>query len=800
MIADIRHALRALGRSPGFTAAAIVTLALGIGATTAVFSLVEATLLRSLPYDDPASLVQIHENTATGAASGRHEESWKDFEALRAGARTLSRIAGFTPASFTLTHAERPERLPGASVTSDFFPTLGVEPRGRGFAASDEAPGGARVAIVSARLAQRLFGDAGAGEARTIRIDDAPFTIVGVLPAAFHFAPVGEADVWVPLQVSEERRERGYWHWIRVVARVSPRATPAAIRAELAGIGRSRSAEDPQHHPAARFEASSLRDEIVGPVRPILAILSAAVFCVLLIACVNVANLLLGRSARRRREIAIRLSLGAGRGQLLRLLLAESLVLAGSGAALGLFVARWALAALVALIPAERRAAMPFLSELRLSGPVLLFTLAVALLSIAAFGLGPALASIHAPRLDALRAGAGSIPAGRGGRSGSRLVATEVALTLLLLSSAALLVRSTIRLLKSDPVVRPDRLLTMHVWLPRRLQKASSIGEFERHLLEELATVPGVKGVATVSRLPLGGGDTGTPTSDDGRVLSDASLRTIGGGYLAVMQIPTLAGRAFGSADVAGSPRVILVNRAFARRAFPGEEAAGRRITFPFVDGPLAIVGVTGDENVVGPEAPVRPVVYFASSQDPSPDFSLMLRTAVDPETISAAVRERIARLGADVATTGSSSFARLLDDSPAVFLRRFPAQLIGAFGLLGLALASIGVFGVSARDVARRRREIGIRMALGASPSDVARAILLDTARALAAGCAIGVAASVGAAWIARRLLFEASAGDLPTLAAVTAGLSIVALVACAVPAWRAARIDPSIALRADG
>jgi putative ABC transport system permease protein len=800
-IGDLRQAARSLARSPGFTAAAATTLALGIGAAVAIFSLVEASLLRGLPYRDPQRLVHVWETGERGEI-GRHELSYSDYIAVREGAKVLESVAGFSGGAVILSLPNRVERFPALRVTASFFPTLGVVPAlGRVFLPAEDDAGAARVVMLSRKLWSRLFGGSARFEERVVRLQGVPHTVVGVLPARFHFALEPDADVFLPVRPTEQQKTRGYWHWLHAIARLSPGVTPAQAKAGADAVAATIEAADPRWHSHEGLLFRPLAEEITGQVRPVLLALGAAAACVLLITCANVATLLLGRSARRRKEIAVRIALGATRGRLTRFLLTESLLLAGVGCALGLFLAQWTQQLIVAGIPPDRRAMMPFLADVRLGGTVLAFAAVVSLLTALACGLAPALRAGGASPMAAMKGGPSN---GRGNRrreAASWLVAVEIALTLVLLTGAGLLVRSTARLLSTDTGYDRDRVLTLTLWIPpSRFKEPALLPVFERRLLDGLATLAGIESAATVSKLPIGGGDTGTPMADGRALVPEANIRTVSDGYFKTMRLPLRAGRFFSREDTRQSPAVVLVNQAFAQRAFAGRDGVGTRIGFEFLEGRLlTIVGVVADENVIGPDAAVTPVVYFPSSQDPSGSFDLVLRTRVEPETLAPAVAARIAALDPEAVAGPAASLNRRLSDSPPVFIRRYPAGLIGGFGVAGLALAAIGVFGVAARDVTRRTREIGIRMSLGAAPADIVALVLTRGSLPVAVGLVAGAAGSLATARLLSGLLFGISPADVTTLLGVGAALAAVAAAASLLPALRAAHLDPSRALRTE-
>jgi putative ABC transport system permease protein len=802
---DLRYAARTLARNPLFAAAVVLPLGLGIGANTAIFTVVNAALLRPLPYYDPARLVHLwefHQNSDRM----KSEASYPDYLDWKTATRFFDGVAGYQSVSATLNLQHSPEQVLGAMVSIDFFSVLGTQAAaGRTFLVGEDRPGASRVAVLSDSLWRRLGADP-AILGRTIILSDQPFTVIGVLPAQFQFAMLGNAEVWMPLVPSRQQQARRYWHWLNVIARMKPGATESQARAELAAIGDRIARSDPSRHAATGLRMVPLRQEIVGDIRPVLLILMGAIGLVLLLACANVANLILVRSSARRREIAVRGSLGASRGRLVRQLLTESLLLASGGGALGLVVAREGVRLLIAAIPANMRSAMPYLEGLTVDGPILAFTAVVSLLTGLLFGLTPALRLSHASLYESLKQGRGTSAGGDHQRLRRLLLIGEIAISTVLLTSAGLMMKSTVRLLRVNPGFDPDRLLTMAVSLPPlKYAQPAQIAAFHNELLRRLESLPGITGAASVSVLPLsGGGNNGNLHVVDraeppGAATPVVNVRTIAASYFHTLGIPLLAGRFFTDHDNAGAPKVVLINQRLAREVFPGQDPLGRRIAFEWSPGPWQIVGIAADENTVSLDVDVRPVVYFPYLQDPDSYFKLAVRSAGPAEHAIDAVRETVRSLDPDVPVYAFRTMEQLIADAPYTFMRRYPAFLIGIFAAVALLLAAIGIYGLVAYTVAQRTREIGIRIALGAQRRDILELVMLQGLLMIAAGMAIGLAAASLLARALRSVLFGVSPTDAPTFLIAVAVLAAAALAACYVPARRAMRVSPAQTLAAE-
>ena len=799
---ELRLSLRRLARARTFTAVAVSTLALGIGASAALFSVVNATLLRPLPYAQPERLVQLWEIERERPVR-RRELSYPDFLDVRERARAFAGVAGFNARGLTLSDGGRAERTQGALVTDSFFRTLGVAPAlGRDFAAGDDRGGAEPVVILDHGLWQRRFGADAGVIGRRVTVDGAARTVIGVLPRGFQFAPVGAPDLWLPLVPTPEDATRRYFHWVHVVARLGAGASLESARAGLTGVAAGLREADPQWHAGAGLTLVPLQEQIVGPVRPVLLLLLGAVTIVLLVACANLASLLLARGTARQKEMAIRLALGAAPGRLRAQVLAEAVLVGLAGGALAVLAAPWLADVLVGLVPAASRQFMPYLASVRVDLPVLAFTLVLSIASGLLLGLP---AALRAARSEAGRELAQGRSAHESLRPGIRdgLVVGEVALALVLLTGAGLLIRSLHRLLDVDPGFDPRSVLALRVSLPPAYRGAARAGPFYAQLLERVRGLPGVVDAAAIDSVPLsGGGGTGVPLIE-GRPeprpdeAVEADLRTATSGYFRTMRVPLLRGRFFEDRDRPGAPRVVIVNRTLASRLFPGENPLGRRVHFAFMPEPSEIVGVVGDEQVRQLDLGPSPVLYFPQAQDGDPALALVVRTSSDAGAMAGPVRQLVGALEPEAPVYGVRTVEETIADSPAVFLRRLPAIFVSAFAFVALLLAAVGLYGLVSYSVATRTQEIGIRIALGAPGGRILRMVLGRGLLLAAAGAAVGLAASLALTHLLSGMLFAVSPTDPGTFAAVAALLASVAAAGSWLPARRAARVDPLVALR---
>jgi len=802
---DVRYAFRMLAKSPGFTAVAALTLALGIGANTAIFSVINVAMFHALPYRAPEQLVHLWE-TRPAHEFAQMEASRPNFLEWQASNHVFSGLAGYTGMDFSMTGRGTPQRIYAGRVTANFFDVLGVQPLlGRAFRADEDRSGGERIALLSYGLWQDRFGGDPKMVGQTLTLSGQMYTIVGVLPREFQFAKRRNADLWVPLNPSADESARRTFHWINVIGRLLPGVTIQQAQAEMTRLAQRLATEYPVANTGGDARVVSLHEEIVGPIQPVLFALLAAVGLVLLIACVNVANLLLARAKARQKEIAVRLALGATRWRLLRQVLTESVLLALCGGVLGLLWARWGVDVMIARIPAQLLGSMPYLRGLSLDRGVLEFTLALSCLTGIVFGLVPALQGSQLNLQDALKEGTRGAGGGAHQRVRNALVVSEIALSLVLLAGAGLLIKSLVRLLNVNPGFETQNLLAMPVSAPQaRYSDQQRNTAFLRQLLDRTQTVAGVRGTAVIDTMPLNGGGTtgftieGRPAPAPGQA-PEANTRDVSPNYFSVMGIPLLHGRFFTEQDKPGAPLVLIINKTLADKLFPGEDAVGHRFVFAFDSHPMAaeIVGVVGNEQLGALDKALTPVLYSSSLQSNDTDFTLLVRTAADPASVTAAVRSELANIDPDVLVSSAVTLRHVIADSPSVFLRRFPALLIGVFAVLAVLLSAVGIYGVLSYLVTQRTREIGVRLALGAQRGNILRLLLGDGLRLAGFGIAIGLVAALAAMRLLSGLLFGVAPTDALVLLGVTALITLVALGACALPAMRATRVDPVVALR---
>jgi predicted permease len=802
LIADTRHAVRSLLKNRGFAAVALLTIALGVGANTAVFSVVNAVLLQPLPFEDAERLVQIYE-TARRATVERRSPAYLNFQDWQRETRTFASMAAHSGDWFTLPIGEVHERVLGEHVSWNYFDVLGARPAiGRTFSATDDLQGSAPVMILSDALWERAFGRDPNVVGRSIRVDDELATIIGIMPPRVRGLS-DTAQLWVPVgrfataSMLDDRGER----WLDgVIARLKPGVSLAQARSEMDGIAARLEKLHKENHDRG-VGMVPLREEFFGDLRPMLLVLLGAVGFVLLIACVNVANLLLARGSARQRELAVRAALGAGRGRIVRQLLTESVALSVVGGIGGLIAAFWTIDLLVALSP------IPFPTFVRIGVnlTVLAFTFTVCVLSGLLFGVAPALAASRTDLVATLKAG------GRDGTDGGSpilrriLVTAEIALALVLLIGAGLMLRTVDRLGAFDPGFRPDSLLTLRVALPvdsdtNTDRVAARTTAFARTLLERVRQLPGVSDATLASAAPLSGiAAASIARVDDAPETGIRIYRhNVAPGYFKALGIPLLEGRDFTNSDVrSADQRVAIVSRTMAARHWPGRSALVKR--FKWNDRSYEVIGVVGDvqqRSLLEPDS-ADPDVYFPLYQIPSRAFAVMARTSGDPQPTVAAIRQVVTELNPSVpvfsVATGEELVAQQTTDA------RFSSALLGAFALVALTLTMVGIYGVTAYTVSRQTRQVGIRMALGATRADVLGLILRGGATFILAGLALGTIAAFALTRLLSSLIYGVSATDPTTFAAVTMLLAAVAMLACLVPAARATRIDPVVALRSE-
>jgi putative ABC transport system permease protein len=789
---DLRYAARRLGRAPGFAAAAVATLALGIGANTAMFSVVRAVLLRPLPYPEPDRLVRI-----------RRGSSAPDVADLAAQTRTAEAFAGYRPQFFDVPGEPLAERLDGAYVTGDLFRVLGTRPAlGRVLTAEDDRVGAEKVVVVSDGFwRRRLNADPGAA-GRTFRFVSGTYRIAGVLPPGFEL-PEAKGEVYAALtpESGPEAEARGA-HTLFGIARLRPGVTLVQAQADADSIAERLARLYPVENKDRRYSLVPLHAFLVRDVRSALLLLFGAVGFVLVIAGVNVVNLLLARAADRHREMAIRASLGAGRGRILRQLLAESVVLSTLGGLAGLVVG-W-----LGLIVGLGKDQVPALATVRLDPLVLAFTAAVALATGVVFGLVPGLHAGARSVAPHLKDGARTIDTPGRERVRRLLVAAEIALSVVLLAGAGLLLRSLDRLQSVDPGFQPERLLTFNLTPPmdpyRDIPRRTA---FFEAVLDRVRTLPGVVSVAATSELPFDPGKVpqnfvieGDPEIEPGRE-PEVMSRGISPGYFHTLGIPLRRGRDVEDTDLAAAEPVGIVNDAAVRALFHGTDPIGRRVAW--ARGPrtwIRVVGVAGDVRGDGLDADDTPALYTPMAQESRPWRTWMnvtVRSALPPFALTESVKHAVAGVDKDVPVTRVRAMTDLLFESFAA--RHFTLALLGAFAGVAVLLAGVGIYGVMAYAVSRRTREIGVRMALGARAQDVVALVLGQAMKVAVAGVVLGLAGALALRRLVAGMLFGVGAGDPATFLAVAAVLALVALAAGYVPARRAARVDPSAALRAE-
>jgi putative ABC transport system permease protein len=810
LLLNLRYAARALRVNPGFAVIAVLTLALGIGANTAIFSVVYTALLRPLPYHEAERLMAIGESREQMANTQFAQVSYPDYVDWRKRAKSFSAMAVYSGDAFTLRIVDEPKNVFATQVSPNFLSTLGVKPfLGRDFVDGDMQTDGLHVAMLSYRFWQSDFGGDTNVVGRVVQVDNMPATIVGVLPRNFEF--YNSTPMWVPIHQSGDLITRRSLRWLNVVGRLAPGVTPEQGRTEMNGITAQLVAAYPKENGSTIFVMTSLRDNFVGQVRPLLLILLGAVGFVLLIACANVANLLMTRSIGRRKEFAVRAALGASRGNILSQLLTESLLLAAMGATLGLVAAQWGVTVLVAAVPEAQLQSAPYLRDAAINLPVLVFLCAVTILTAIIFGLAPGLAvaqgSVNEALKDETRGGTSTAQA----RLRRVLVVAEISVALVLLGSAGLMLKSVRALLSRDPGFDAHNVLTFSVNLPNSSYPGdkdnpdfdSAALRFDRAFLEKLRAIPGVVDAGQGSSIPVSGGGGTVRFVVQGREAQlgredEANILTVGERYFSALKIATMAGRSFAPTDDKKAPGVLLVNKAF-ENAYLGGKAVGQRIRFTYSDkNPfLEIVGVVADTTAVDLAAPLPPVIYSFSDQGPSTYMSYMVRTAGDPAAFVGAARTALREMDAQLPMIQPQSLEEVAYQSPSVFFRRYPSYLIGSFAVLALSLAMIGLYGLISYTVQQRTREIGIRVALGALSADIFRMVLRDGLRATLLGIGCGVAAGLGLTRLMASVLYGVKPGDWVTFSGVALILLAVAVVACAVPARRAMRVDPIVALR---
>ena len=802
LLQDVRYSLRNLLKSPLFTAVALLTLALGVGANTAIFSVVNAVLLRALPYEQPDRLVVVGQREYASAPPA----NFFDWKRQNHVFENMGAAEAWTP---NLTSVDIPEQVVGLHVTSDIFPVLGVKPLlGRAFVPAEDREGGDHELVVSYGFWQRHFSGERNVLGKTVSLNGASYTIIGVMPKGFRFAPfwVTKAEIWSPLPLNANDRLRNS---LRVFARLRPGVSLQQARAEMATIAANLEVQFPGSN--KDVGVISLKERVVGDIRPALLVLLGAVGFVLLIACANVAHMLLARASARQREIAVRAALGASRARIIRQFLTESALLAFSGGVIGILIAVWGLRFLLASAPAE----LTRFGTIQIDSTVLLFALAVTMLTGFAFGLAPALQSSAMNLVEALKEGArGMSDSGRRGRMRSLLVASEFGLAVVLLAGAGLMIRSFVALESVDPGFNPRHLLTMVVSVAGAKDANADRSVFYSQMLERIRALPGVTSASAINHLPLAGDVWGIPFFIEGRAEPEpgeephGAYRVILPQYFRTMNVAMLEGREFSDADNDRSPKVAIVNQYLANHYWPGESAIGKRISVG-MGGPkewLTVVGVVS--NVVRHEWTDQPdsEYYVPLLQSPlylnsksgggfSSYITAVVRTGADAAGMTSAVESAIRSLDRTVTLSEIETMEDVVADTNAQ--PRFYLYLLAAFAGVALVLAAVGIYGVMSHSVSRRTHEMAVRMALGAQPGAVMRMVVGESMLLAVVGGTAGVAGALALTPLMKTLLYGVRASDPATFAAVAGLLGLVALLASYIPARRATKVDPMVALR---
>ncbi|HEU4713487.1 MAG TPA: ABC transporter permease [Pyrinomonadaceae bacterium] len=801
-VQDLRYAVRMQRKNPGFTIVALIALALGIGANTAIFSVVNTVLLRPLPYKDPDKLVMVWED-ASRHGYPRDTPAAANFVDWRDQSTVFEGMAAIADESFNLTGTGDPERIEGRRVSANLFPLLGIEPQlGRTFTPAEDQPGANRVVLLSYSLWQRRFGGENSILGKPLNLNGETYTVVGVMPARFQF-PSSDDHLWAPIAFTAEQAANRNRHYLQVVGRLKSDASLEQAQTEMSTIAARLQQQYPQSNADLGAAVTSLHEHLVGDIRPALLILLGAVGLVLLIACANVANLLLARAAVRQKEIAVRVALGARRWRLIRQFLTESVLLATLGGIVGLGIAYGGLILLKAFIPENISQAREISMDLKVLG----FTFLVSVATGVIFGLAPAVQAARFNQTETLKEGGRDSATGSSGkRIRGLLVMSEVAVSLVLLIGAGLLINSFLRLRNVDPGFRADNLLTMKVVLPK-----PKYAEFERRttfyndLVQRVESIAGVKSAAVTTNLPLYRQGNSIGISIEGRPAPPPGqenivvTRIVSPKYFDTMSIPLLSGRHLTDQDTQTSPRAVVISETMARRYWPGEDAVGKRIGAGRIQRPedwIQVVGVVKDVRQFELTAEPRPQMYLSYRQagffEPN---DLVVKTDVDPTSLAATVRKAVWEIDKDQPVSNIRTMEEILLDS--IARQRFSMLLLAIFAAVALVLAAVGIYGVMSYSVAQRTHEIGIRMALGAQTGAVLKLAVSYGLKLVVAGLVIGLIAAFALTRVMSTLLFGVTATDPMTFTLISLLLVFVAAVASYVPARRATKVDPIIALR---
>jgi putative ABC transport system permease protein len=800
---DLRYAVRMMLRQPGFTVVAVLTLGLGIGANSAIFSVVNAVLLKPLPYPSPEQLVMLWESKTESSLGSRFKgtASYPNFKDWREQNDSFADLAAYQQAGYSLAGKDAPERVTGTMVTPNFFDVIGVRPQaGRAFNEGEMQPGSTRVVILSDALWRRSFGGDGSIIGKQVTLSGEQYTVVGIAPEGFQF-PSRTTQLWTPLDLSPDQLTNRDNHWLMVLGRLKPGATLEQAQSGMSTIASRIEGQYPDIQTGRTVQLVPLQEELVQFVRPALLVLLGAVGFVLLIACTNVANLLLARSAARRREIAIRTALGAGRWRLIRQFLTESVVLFILGGALGLLISKWGVDFLVSWASAF----MPRAGEVKLDARVVGFTLLLSFLTGVIFGLAPAIQSSKTDVQSALKEGGNSGQSPRRNWIRSALVVAEIAAALVLLVGAGLLIKSFAQLLRTDPGVRAENVLTMGLTLPQTLYSThQSRTLFYQQVLERVESIPGVESAGVVNLLPIQSSGyngkiwvEGEPAPQPGSE-PIAEYRATSPDYFRALGIPLAQGRFFNQQDREKNVAVAIVNQTFARRYLQGRNPLGSRVRKEETEW-LTVVGVVGDVRQSGLTQNIMPEVYTPYAQAESgtltQGMTLVVRATGEPTEVITHIRRAISQIDPAQPVHNVQTMQEVIYRS--VSDRRLTMMLLSVFAGVALFLAMIGIYSVMSYTVTQNTREIGIRMALGAQGADVLKLIVGQGLLLTIIGITLGLAASLVLTRLIKSLLFGVTATDPLTFVYVSLFLILVAVLACYIPARRATRVDPMIALR---
>jgi predicted permease len=803
LLRDTRFAIRQLRKNPGFTCTAVLVLALGMCASVAIFAFVDATLIKPLPYQNPTRLVGLYERLSLCPYCNLSYPDYLDWKRLN---KVFSAADAYQAGGLSLRTDTGAEMVGGALVTAGFFRTLGVAPvLGRDFLAGEDSPEAPRAVILSYAAWQKRYARNAAVLGQTVTLNGDPHIVIGVLPPDFHFAPTDSAEFWTALHATTSCFKQRGCHSLFGIARLRDGVSLQTADANMKMIAGELEKQYPDSNRGQGAVVISLAEVVVGRIRPILIVLLCGAGLLLLIACVNVTSLVLVRAESRKQEMAVRSALGGSRARLVSQFVTEGVVLVAASAALGLVSARWLMRLLIGLIGADQMAGMPFLYGLGLNVRVLAFAGAVSVAAAALVSITPAWRSFLPDLREGLAEGSRGSAGTTWRRFGANLVVLELATAVVLLVGAGLLGKSFYRLLHVDMGMQPDHLATLRVAAPDSIHDNNArVVALAREVASRIASLPGVESVGISTLLPVHGGNTmwirvvGHPFHGEH---NEVGYREVSSGYFTTLRAKVLRGRYFTEADDASKPPVVIIDRALADKYFPGENPVGKQMVYAPTSSqpPMEVVGVVEDIKEGALDTTTWPTMYVAFDQDPDDHFSLVVRTSKAEQALLPTLAATIHRIDPGISTFDQRTMSDRINNTPAAYLRRCSAWLVGGFALLALLLGAAGLYGVIAYSVSRRTREIGVRMALGAQPGTVYRLILKEAGWLIAAGIAIGLVCSVAAATLLRGLLFGVRAADPETLAAVAAVLGISALLASYIPARRAASVNPVEALRAE-